>query len=160
MKLLTTCIQVVALLFAAMLSARPVQAQTCTVSATPVAFGSYDPNATLPDDVSGSVTVVCQATISLLVSYSIKLNGGAGGNIAARRMSGTRSPLPYQIYVDARRTTIWGDGTAGSNFNTGSYLLAALVPVTNSYTAYGRINASQNVYAGSYQDTLTILVSY
>jgi len=138
----------------------PVYSQTCSVTATSLAFGTYNPMSGLESDSSANISVVCQAVASLLVSYSVKLSSGSSGSIAARKMITSGSQLSYQIYTDAAHTVIWGDGTSGSSYNTGSYLLSVLVPVTNTYTAYGRIPALQNVYAGVYTDTLTVLVAY
>ena len=104
----------------------PVHGQTCSITATPLAFGTYNPMSALESDSSANISVVCQAVVSILVSYSVKLSSG----------------------------------TSGSSYNTGAYLLSVLTPVTNTYTAYGRIPALQNVYAGVYTDTLTILVTY
>lgn len=160
MKNLATLLRSAVLLLASLCSIGNVQAQACNASATPVAFGTYDPKAALPNDITGTVTVVCQAAVSLLVAYTVKLNGGTGGSVTARKMITSGSQLSYQIYMDAAHSIVWGDGTGGSNFNVGGYLLAVLVPVTTNYTAYGRITALQNVYAGSYIDTLTILVTY
>jgi spore coat protein U-like protein len=160
MKNLRNLFRLAVLLFAGLCNVSNAQAQACIASATPVSFGLYDPKASSPSDITGSVSVTCQATIALLVAYTVKLNGGASGNIAARKMIITGSQLSYQIYTDATRATVWGDGSGGSAFNAGGYLLSVLVPVTQTYTAYGRIPALQNVYAGSYQDTLTILVTY
>jgi len=160
MKNPSNLFRVAVLLFAALCTMSNAQAQACIASATPVAFGLYDPKASSPNDITGSVSVTCQATVALLVAYTVKLNGGAGGNIAARKMIISGSQLTYQIYTDATRTTIWGDGSGGTAYHVGGYLLSVLVPVTQTYTAYGRIPALQNVYAGSYQDTLTILVTY
>jgi len=160
MKNPSNLFRVAVLLFAGLCNLSNAQAQACVASATPVAFGLYDPKASSPNDITGDVTIVCQATVALLVAYTVKLNGGASGNIAARKMIISGSQLSYQIYTDATRTTVWGDGSGGTAYNVGGYLLSVLVPVSKTYTAYGRIPALQNVYAGSYQDTLTILVTY
>jgi len=160
MKNLRNLFRLAVLLFAGLCNISNARAQACIASATPVSFGLYDPKTSSPNDITGSVSVTCQATVALLVAYTVKLNGGSSGNIAARKMIVSGSQLSYQIYTDATRTTVWGDGSGGTTYQVGGYLLSVLVPVTQTYTAYGRIPALQNVYAGSYQDTLTILVSY
>ncbi|WP_050478836.1 Csu type fimbrial protein [Herbaspirillum rhizosphaerae] len=160
MKNLSVLLRASVLLLACFCSIGNAQAQACTASSVPVAFGIYDPKSALPSEITGTVTVVCQAAVSLLVAFTVKLNGGSSGNISARKMITSGSQLNYQIYMDPTRTTVWGDGTGGSSFNIGGYLLAVLVPVTTNFTAYGRITALQNVYAGAYTDTLTILVTY
>lgn len=160
MKTLRARLGMVLLLLACLAGSGQAQAQTCNVSSLPVSFGTYDPKASLPTDITGSVSVTCQATISLLVAYTIKLSAGTSGNMLARKMAGSGFQLAYQIYRDPTFTQVWGDGSSGTYINNGGYLLAILVPVTINYIAYGRITALQNAYAGSYVDTLTILVTY
>lgn len=160
MNNLRTLLRISLLLVSGLLMMQDAQAQACNASSVPVAFGNYDPKAALPSETTGTVTVVCQSTVGILVAYSVKLNGGGSGNISARKMITAGSQMAYQVYMDAARTLVWGDGTGGSSFNIGGYLLAVLVPVTTNYTVYGRITALQNVYAGAYTDTLTILVTY
>lgn len=135
-------------------------AQACTASATPVAFGSYNTFSGTATDTTATVTVNCNALVSLLVSYTVKLNGGTGGVIGTRRMSNGVSSLFYQLYTNGGRTTVWGDGTGGSQFVLDGYLLQVATPVIRNYTVYGRISALQNVTYGSYTDTVTILLSY
>ena len=159
MKPLFALLKMTLLLLACLSGIEQAHAQACTASATPVAFGTYDPKSNLPTSSTGTVTIVCQSTVGLLVAYSVKLSSGAG-TLQARKMITAGSQLNYQIYLDPTYTQIWGDGSGGTGYNVGGYLLAVLVPVTTNYTAYGRITALQNVYAGSYTDTLTILVTY
>ncbi|HUZ63669.1 MAG TPA: spore coat U domain-containing protein [Acetobacteraceae bacterium] len=137
------------------------RAQTCTAAASAVAFGVYDPGTGAPTDTTGTVTVTCSALISLLVSYTITLTTGGGGSFAARSMAGPLAPrLAYQIYADAARTRIWGDGTGGTSTVTDGYLLQLLGPVVRQYTMYARIPAGQLVSAGTFGDTVTVVVTY
>jgi len=144
-----------------LLACTPVQAQQICSSATnPVAFGLYDPQSSAHVDNTGSITVTCQATVSLLIGYSVKLSAGSSGAYSQRKMlSGTNS-LNYQVYTDAARTSIWGDGSSSTGFIADGYLLQVLTPVVRTYTVYGRVPGSQNVKAGSYLDTLTVLITY
>ncbi|EIJ47803.1 spore coat U domain-containing protein [Herbaspirillum sp. GW103] len=139
----------------------PAQAQQlCSAASNPVSFGLYDPQSSNHIDNSGSITVTCQATVSLLIAYTVKLSAGSSGAYAQRKMlSGTNS-LNYQAYLDAARTQVWGDGSSSTGFITDGYLLQVLAPVSRSYTVYGRVPGSQNVKAGSYLDTLTVLITY
>ncbi|WP_110256588.1 Csu type fimbrial protein [Undibacterium pigrum] len=149
------------LFFILMLAAsQQAQALTCTVSALPVAFSNYDPFSNTPSDISSTVTVTCNALVSVLVSYTVKLNAGMTGTISSRLMTSGSSQLAYQLYSNAGRTTVWGDGTAGSGIVSDGYLLNVVVPVVKNYSVYGRITAKQNVKAGSYLDTVTILLTY
>jgi len=67
--------------------------------------------------------------------------------------SGT-NVLNYQLYSDSARSTIWGN-TVGTDTVTGSGTGLAL-----DHTVYGSIPAAQVVPAGSYQDTITVTISY
>lgn len=137
-----------------------VQAQGCTASASTLSFGVYNPQASGNVDNTGNITVTCQATISLLVSYTVKLSAGNSALFSQRKLTGTTTPMNYQVYLDSTRSTIWGDGSTSTSFILDGYLLQVLTPVVKQYTVYGRIPGSQNVAAGAYTDTLTILVTY
>lgn len=65
--------------------------------------------------------------------------------------------LLYNVYLDAARTAIWGDGTQGSQI-----WVAPNPPVRTRINVpiYGRIPAGQNIGVGSYGDTLMITINY
>jgi spore coat protein U-like protein len=64
--------------------------------------------------------------------------------------------LNYNLFTNAARTTIWGDGTAGTS--RVSRNLRRNQPV--NLTVYGRIPAGQDVRIGSYSETLTVTITY
>jgi len=123
-------------------------AANCNVSAVGVAFGSYNVFSTTPTDITGSVTVTCNRT----TPYTIALSTGAGTYSSRSLKSGT-NVLSYNLFVDATRLTIWGDGSGGTQTVSGSSTNA-------TFTVYGRITARQNVKIGSYTDTVTVTVTY
>jgi spore coat protein U-like protein len=118
------------------------------VTATSVAFGSYDPTGNSNKDGTGSVAVSCDAS----TAYTVAINAGNAGSFNRAMASGSYS-LGYNLYTDATRTTVWGDGTGGtsrvSQTGTGATI-----------TVYGRIPAHQNVGVGSYTDTLVVTVQF
>jgi len=132
----------------------------CTVSAVSTSFGSYDPLGAVAVDGAGSVSVSCQFLIGVLVGYTIQLSTGSGGSYAPRSLSGTGYPLNYNLYTNAGRTSVWGDGSAGTATVSDGYLISVLVPVVRNYTVYGRLPAGQNVPPGSYADTIVVTVNY
>jgi spore coat protein U-like protein len=135
--------------------------QTCTVAATGIAFGNYQPLSGVNVTSTGTVTVTCNpGLISVLVSYTIQIGPGGGGSVATRSLSGPGTRLGYQLYSDALRTQIWGDGTGGSSGITDGYLLGVLFPVIRNYTCYGIVLGGQRVSIGSYSDTTTVLLTY
>lgn len=142
-------------------AATPAAAQTlCSASSSPVAFGLYDPQSSNNFDNTGTITVTCQATASLLIGYTVKLSAGNSGAFSQRKMLSGVNTLNYQAYIDAARSSVWGDGSSSTTYVSDGYLLQILTPVVRNYTVYGRIPGSQNVKAGSYVDTLTILITY
>jgi spore coat protein U-like protein len=132
----------------------------CSVSATAVSFGSYDPLSPLNTDATGTVTVTCSGLLNVLVSYEVLLSRGGAGSYTPRRMASGGNTLDYNLYTNITRSTIWGDNTGGSSRVTGSMLVQLLVPTSNLHTVYGRIPAQQNVAAGLYADTITVTVNY
>lgn len=133
--------------------------EICTVATSPVAFGAYTTGATSPTDATGTVTVTCTAVLSIAVNYTIRLGTGGSGSFAPRRMSSALGTLPYNLYSNASRTIVWGDGSGGTGTVSDGYALGLLVVVRN-YSVYGRIPAQQNVAPGVYADTLFVTVDY
>ena len=76
---------------------------------------------------------------------------------SARFMAYGGNHLGYNIYTSAGYATVWGDGTSGSSSQSYASLLAL---GSISYTAWGRLPAGQYVRAGSYDDQITVVVSY
>lgn len=148
------------ILLASMVLARPAAALVCSVGVTPMAFGPYDPTLPTSTDSTATVSVACQNTVSLFVTYSVALSTGSSGTYAARKMLSGQWGLNYQIFTNASYTSIWGDGSGGSSVVNNGYLLAALVTLTNTTTAYGRILARQNVGPGTYNDTVLVTLTF
>ena len=132
-------------------------AAACTVSSTGVAFGAYDTRATGHDDSSGTISVACHPSVGAPI---VQLGTGQSGTYSTRAMSGGAWTLNYNLYVDATRTTIWGDGSGGSVSQTLSGGNVAGGERRFSRTVYGRIPARQNVGAGSYGDTIVMTVTF
>ena len=141
----------------ALLGAAPVNAGIlCSVSSSGLAFGVYNVTAPAPTVATGSVTVNCTGDTEPANNRILYLSGGGSGNYNARRMLSGANPLNYQIYTDASRTIVWGDGSNG----TGSVTLAVAIPGSASATLYGRVPALQSVPIGSYLDTIVVTVNF
>jgi spore coat protein U-like protein len=67
-------------------------------------------------------------------------------------MTAGTADLDYNLYSDAARLIVWGDGVSASDVSASG--TSVDLPI------YGRIPARQNVKAGVYVDTITITVSY
>lgn len=129
-------------------------APSCTISAVSVAFGNYNVFTATPVDSAGSVTFRCN---SQAANISITLGKGASSTFTPRTMSKAGEALNYNLYLDAARTNVWGDGTGGTSTYTN-----ANPPNNQNVTLpiYGRIPASQDVSAGVYTDTVLATVNF
>ena len=136
-------------------------ASKCLVSATStVALGSYDPvqtNSSTGSDLDGqgSVTIRCTPGDGV----SIALDQGANFSSSNRRMAGASSSfLNYELYQEAARTNVWGNGT------TIGTVLAISASTNNAprvFNVYGRVPKGQDPGAtGSYNDTVQATVNF
>jgi spore coat protein U-like protein len=134
--------------------------QSCSVSATALSFGTYDPSSGTARDSTGTVTVTCTALIlGLSASWDILLSTGSSGSFTPRRLFSGGNSLQYNLYISAGRTQVWGDTTGGTAKVSDSQ--SVLVGTNQySYTAYGRIPALQNLAPGTYTDTITVTLNY
>ncbi len=160
-------------LLALLATPRPAQALnlcllncTCGLSATAVPFGGYDPLSGSAATAVGTVTASCQLVVSTggiaqIVSYNLLLSTGQSGSYTGRAMAGSSGSLGYNLSSDPGMTTIWGDGTGGSQMQGGLLTLLILnASVNNSYSVYGKIPANQRAASGGYGDTITVTMSF
>ncbi|WP_298576786.1 spore coat U domain-containing protein [uncultured Luteimonas sp.] len=142
------------------------QAGDCRVSATSINFGSYDPvTGTGPVDSTGGVRVDCRATYWLEdifgVYVDIALGQGSSGTYAARTLRQGPSILQYNLYTDASRTTVWGNGAGGTQIaggTVGGWWTGQ--PWQRSFPVFGRIPPGQDPNIGPHGDTITVVVTF
>lgn len=147
------CLLASAVLLFAAPSAR---ATTCSINAVvAVSFGAYNVFSSSPVDSSGSVTYEC-SLFGVLDIIVIDISAGSSGTTTLRTMKQGMYSLNYNLYTDAARSVVWGNGTG----MTGHYgpVTLNLFPVT--VPIYGRIAPLQNARAGSYSDTVTITMLF
>ena len=136
---------------AALLASLPAAADACSVSTAGIAFGAYNPRSATARDSAGTINVDCPRNADVVISVS----AGRSGTFTQRRMTNGASNLNYNLFTNAARSIVLGDGSAG----TGTFSIAKLRGAA-SRTFYGRIPGSQNVSAGAYGETLVVTVSY
>lgn len=133
----------------------PGPAGICTI--TPlgtVSFGSYDVFSTIPLDSTGSIQILCDQTQPhVVISIGPSQNSG-GFNPRTMKHSMSNGFLSYNLYSDAGRTVAWGDGTGGTSTVTQKAFRNTPLVVT----IFGRIPAGQDVYVGSYSETVTVTI--
>jgi spore coat protein U-like protein len=131
-----------------------VLAGSCEVSASPVVFGSYEP--THPSDLVTVGTLILRCS-GVRGPVKIELTAGDSNNFHQRIMRQGNSKLAYNLYVDPTATSVWGDGSAGSQvFTTPAPTFGALVRVP----VYGRIQSRQDASAGNYSDNVSVVLSF
>lgn len=128
----------------------------CVVSGATLSFGTnIDPTAaSVPLDASATMTVQCTSTTPYAVSLDAGANAGGLGNFGARAIKNGSHTLGYQLYLDAIRSIVWGNGTSSSvlpGTGTGS---------NQSLTIYGRLPTLVGAVPGNYTDTVTVTVTY
>jgi spore coat protein U-like protein len=120
-----------------------------------VSFGVYNSHHAAPLDSAGSVAVECVG-VAASDTVTIAIGRSRHGTFIPRMMSGPSSRFEYNLYLDAARTTVWGDGTSG----TSTYVLRPVDGQTVSVPIFGRIPAHQNLPPGVYSDLLILTVLY
>ena len=130
------------------------QVASCTISANSVSFGTYNVFDGTALDSTGTITYSCNNAAS---NITISLSKGASSTYSNRVMTKGSEQLGYNLYLNAARTTIWGDGTSGTSVYTRAN------PPNNSnvnVTVYGRVVAGQDVSAGSFADTISATINF
>ena len=122
---------------------------TCLVSATPLAFGTY--NGTVNNKTS-NVNVTCTNT----TPYNVGLDAGTstGATVTTRKMVNGSNTLGYSLFRDAAQTLNWGN-TVGTDTLSGTGTGAAQL-----LNVFGRIPGSQAPAPGTYTDTILITLTF
>jgi spore coat protein U-like protein len=147
-----TLTRIVLVAIGLLLIAGRASAETCRVEANGLAFGQYDVFRSSPTDSTSTLAFECTS-------------GGRPISIALERnwweiyrvlQSGSQW-MYYNIYLDASRTQVWGDGSLGSQLYYNSN-----PPKKKEVTVpmYGRIPAAQDVGLGQYSDNITVVVNF
>lgn len=128
-------------------------AKNCRILTTqPINFGNYDPVASGNLDTTGTLNLRCA---NKTPNVAIKIDAGMGGSFHPRTMQGPVDQLAYNLYTDAARVTVWGDGTSGTDF-----LLFPELSHLVSIPIYARAPLGQPVGVGTYVDTVVITVEW
>ena len=120
------------------------------INITGVNFGSYDVFNNAASDSTGNIDVNCPNG----VVYTIGLSAG-NGTYKQRVMTSGANALNYNLYIAANRAVVWGvansDGATVSDSGT---------DMSVNHVVYGRIPPRQNVRAGSYSDTVNLIINF
>ena len=128
----------VVLLAAAIILGAPTQcwAPGCIASATPIAFGTYQP---LHPADAVSVSTITYSCTAVKGRVRVSLSRGESGAFLRRVMHLGNKRLEYNLYLDPTGVSIWGDGSGGSQvYITSNPPNGASV----NLTVYGRIRGA------------------
>lgn len=125
----------------------------CTITMSDLSFGSAnDLTAAIDAAASGSVTCTGMAPISI----SFDTGTGAGSTFATRRLEQGAETIDYNLYRDAARTEVLGDGT-GATFR----IALTSSGGADAFDVFGRTEPGQNPKpAGTYTSTITATVEF
>ena len=126
------------------------EARACAVNITGVNFGRYDVFSNVALHSAGNIDINCPNG----VGYNITLSAG-NGIYEQRILSSGAYSLNYNLYTAADRAFVWGDASSGSASVSGSGTGA---PV--NHVVYARTPPNQNVPAGVYSDTISIMINF
>jgi spore coat protein U-like protein len=136
---------------------------TCSGANTAMSLGNYIGNQATVLDSSTVFIVTCRRfgggpTQPITVGLGASTVSGSIANRQMRLAAGT-DLLAYNIYRDTTRLQVWGN-TIGTNTVAQNLTIPNGATRTATFTFYGRINALQDVRAGTYNDTLTVTVTF
>ena len=126
------------------------EARACIINVTGVNFGAYHVFSNVALDSAGNIDINCPNG----VGYNITLSAG-NGIYEQRILSSGAYSLNYNLYTAADRAFVWGDASSGSASVSGSGIGA---PV--NHVVYARTPPNQNVPAGVYSDTISIMINF
>jgi spore coat protein U-like protein len=121
----------------------------CAVSASTLDFGTVG-LLLANTDLNSTVTVQCAGG----VAYQVGLDDGQHATGTTRRMQGPGGLVTYELYRDNGRTQRWGN-TLNTDTVVGSGNGA-----NQNITVYGRVPNQSTPSAGTYNDTITVTVTY
>ncbi len=125
----------------------------CRINTSDLGFGVYNPLNTVATESVGNLSVDCSFEIGTAV---IELGTGRSGRYTRRTMQSGNDTLAYNLYTDASRTRIFGNGSSG----TAAIRFRVALFFSDSFSIYAAIPAGQDVAPGIYTDTIVATIRY
>jgi spore coat protein U-like protein len=147
---MTSSIRIAAASFLLVLLVTARAEANCTISTTSVAFGSYDVFSATPRDATGTVQIDCAPRENI----QVWLSRGSSSVFSPRTLRSGLNVLDYNLFRNAARTQVWGDGSAGTSIFSGNNIRST------TQTVYGRVPAAQDAAVGNYTDTIVATVIF
>lgn len=132
------------LLLVLLASSSALASPTCSVSATPLNFGTVQGIAGASERSTATLSVTCRADTAANISYSLVYDAGSG--VVSRTLQLGAAQVAYQLYTGGNDSLPWSD----SHPITDSYSLAAGASVTRTYTVYAKLQPGRQGAPGAY----------
>ena len=142
---------------------QPAGAASCGQVVSPMAFGLYSTVQAGATDTTATVTISCVPGVGdpLTTPYTLTVAGTGSGNDSIRSITSGAARLYYQVYSDASRSLVWGNGgSSGAGVSSSVTSASVAVAAMRVHTAYARMPAGQNVPPGTYAGSLLITIDY
>jgi spore coat protein U-like protein len=138
--------------FSSIFTVEAIVTASCTFSVSNMDFGNIDSALVSSVDQIATISLSCTNA----TAYTIGLSQGVhflDTGPTGRRMNNGGHLLAYGLYLDEARSESWGHdaGTVATGVGTGA---------DQSRTVFGRITANQSAIAGTYTDTVVVIVTY
>lgn len=139
---------------------------SCSVATTGVSFGSYDISLATPTDSTGEIAITCSYVApgaATAVNFQASLSTGASASYTPRQMASGTARLNYNLFLDAARSSIWGNGLSGTSIVSGELRVGPGVgngTRSAQLPLYGRVPAQQAVPMGPYSDTIVVTLTF
>jgi len=130
-------------------------AQSCDLTLTPVNFGAYNMFSAFPLNVTSAIDIACSEPATTYIVMLGPSQNSMGFRPRVMRPEVGMGTLTYNLYADAARTLIWGDGSAGTITRS-----ATSNQAIQHYNVFGRISAGQTVVPGQYGDQIIVTVEW
>ena len=128
-----------------------ISASCTVVSAATLNFGSQG---VLTTAVNQTTTLQVQCTDTTPYNIGLDAGTGSGATVTTRKMTSGANTVNYSLYSDTNHTVVWGN-TVGTNT-----VSATAIGASQSYTVYGQVPAQTTPGPGTYNDTITVTVTY
>lgn len=134
----------------------------CTISTTPVGFGSYDPVSGATDyTAQGTVVVACTKNATGL---TVGMDNGGNYASSTRNMLGSAraDKLAYSLVQPTSGTTCpsFGAGTAWTTAGGALTLTSPTGKAARTYGVCGQLAKGQDVSVDTYADTVTATINF
>ena len=131
--------------------------QTCSVTATNLAFGSFTGSRI---DTTAVIRLICNGGGNNN-PYSVALSQGVSNSFIDRFMlSPAQGELTYNMYIDPGRSIIWGNGAGQTQVQSGILDFRHTGAVTVPLIIYGRVPFQTLPAPGQYSDNILITVTF